>query len=545
MLFGDMTLERIKHVIATLQDGVARTLGLDPARRTDVVRSMLHRPHGDAAGYWLQLTIALVLATLGLALDSTAVVIGAMLIAPLMRPIVELAMGLATGSTPLVFRTGIRAIASVVLTVVASAAFSWLLPFHEPTSELLARTAPTILDLFVAAACALAGAYAVVISTNDVATTAAGTSIGISLVPPLCTAGYGISVGDWDMAVGAILLFTANVTGIITVAGAVFVLVGFGQVDIREEERLLDEDANITAATRIGRVISIRSSRLSVVPRLLLPALLLAAVAYPLLKAVDEMSRRSTIRQRVALLMKRDRGDRVVQYSLDQSARPVVLRVVVVGVPAAARSMEEKLRRELVALGEPGAAVSVWAVPDASEVSALSARLDDVPAVLPVPEPPKPPPSLEARVRAAWPKHGGSLLSVWTSEGTPPRVRVTHLGPELGPAGRELLATAIAIDGVPAIEEHALVPIEAPVSDESVQRVVDLLSNAKTHPELQVCITMPPVPRRRSRPDPADVKARDVIGAVSSQPNVHVTAGEQWRVVPQLDPCPTVVPVPN
>ena len=138
---------------------------------------MLHRPRGDAAGYWLQLAIATALATLGLALDSTAVVIGAMLIAPLMRPIVELAMGLATGSAPLIFRTGLRAIASIVVVVGASAVFSWCLPFHEPTGELLARTAPSLLDLFVAAACALAGAYAVVVSTNDVATTAAGTSI--------------------------------------------------------------------------------------------------------------------------------------------------------------------------------------------------------------------------------------------------------------------------------------------------------------------------------------------------------------------------------
>jgi uncharacterized hydrophobic protein (TIGR00271 family) len=545
MLLNGMTFGRMKELVATIQDGLARLLGLDPANRTTVVRTMLHRPHGDAAGYWLQLFIAGVLATLGLALDSTAVVIGAMLIAPLMRPIVELAMGLATGSTPLVFRTGIRAIASVALTVAASAAFTWLLPFHEPTPELLGRTAPTILDLFVAAACALAGAYAVVISSNnDVATTAAGTSIGISLVPPLCTAGYGISVGDADMAVGAALLFTANVTGIITVAGAVFVLIGFGQVDIREEERLLDEDTNITTATRLGRVVSKRSSRLGLVARLVLPAMLLGAVAYPLLKAVDEMSRRSTIRQRVAALMKRDRDDRIVQYSLDQSARPVVLRVVVVGAPPNARAMEEKLRRELAALGEPGAAVSVWAVPDATEVSALSARLDDVPAVLPAVEPP-PPPSLETRVRGVWPsQHAGHLLSVWTSE-SPARIRVIHLGSELGPVGQELLAKAITIDAVvPAIEEQAFPAIEASTA-EDVQRLLELVSHAKAHPQIKFCVTTPPVPRRGSRPDPADATARQVISAsASSLENIQVTIGERWSLVPQLEPCPIAQPPP-
>ena len=80
-------------------------------------------------------------------------------------------LALATGATPLVFRTGVRIVSGVVVVVIASTAVALLLPFHEDTHELLARTAPTLLDLFVAAACALAGGYAVVISNSDVATT--------------------------------------------------------------------------------------------------------------------------------------------------------------------------------------------------------------------------------------------------------------------------------------------------------------------------------------------------------------------------------------
>ncbi|KAB2898202.1 MAG: DUF389 domain-containing protein, partial [Kofleriaceae bacterium] len=306
----------MKHIVDRAQDRVARLLGLDPEKRSPIVRAMLHRPSGDATGYWLQLVISVALATLGLALNSSAVVIGAMLIAPLMRPIVELAMGLATGSPPLAFRTGVRAIASVAVAVFASATFTAMLPFHEQTPELLARMAPTLLDLLVAGACAIAGAYAVVISSDSVATTAAGTSIGISLVPPLCTAGYGISVGDWEMATGAGLLFTANVTGIITVASAVFVVVGFGQIDIRELERL-DEDEPIGTAQRFGHVVASQSRRLGLVSRLFLPLLMLGAIGYPLLEAVNEMTRRSTIRQRVAALLDQSAGDRVMQYSLD------------------------------------------------------------------------------------------------------------------------------------------------------------------------------------------------------------------------------------
>ncbi len=522
------------NLIAKLQNRAAQMLGLDPSRRTELVRGMLHRPRGDAAGYWLQLLIAAALATLGLALDSTAVVIGAMLIAPLMRPIVELAMGLATGSTPLIFRTGVRAVASVLIVVAASAAFSWFLPFHEVTSELLARTAPSILDLFVAGACALAGAYAVVISTNDVATTAAGTSIGISLVPPLCTVGYGLSVGDWEMATGAALLFTANVSGIVTIASGVFVLVGFGQVDIREEERALDDDANVGAATRFGRVVSSRGTRVGALLRILMPLALLGAISYPLIKAVDEMSTRSTVRQRVAEVMKR--APSVVQYSLDQAARPVVLRAVLVGEPAAARALEAALRTELATLGETKPAISVWAVSDATAVSALSARLDDVPAILPPPEP-APVVPLETRVRTSWPRSGGELVAVWTNEAS--QVRIVHLGGSIGATGRELLARAVASSEPPAIEELALEPVALGETGIPgwLPRALALLGRAPELPSVWFCVTtMPPLKGRR--PSTEDTLATAMVeNAARGVGNVRLAVGAAWTITPSRAPC--------
>jgi hypothetical protein len=273
--------------------------------------------------------------------------------------------------------------------------------------------------------------------------------------------------------------------------------------------------------------------------------LLLVAIGYPLSKAVDEMSRRSSIRQRVASLMKRGNGDRIVHYSLDQSARPIALRVVIVGEPAGARIMETKLRAELAALGELNAAVAVWAVPDADAVSALSARLEDVPAVLPPYPPPAAPPSLEARVRNAWPsRHGGPLLSVWTSEISPPRVRITHLGPEVGPAGLETLAKAVAIDAVPGIEEIALTSIEV-APDESAdwsERLNTLLSTASEHSNLYLCVTMPARDRRR-RARPADTRAHTMIGAAASRnPNIRIETGGAWRITPQLEPCSPTPP---
>jgi hypothetical protein len=168
-------------------------------------------------------------------------------------------------------------------------------------------------------------------------------------------------------------------------------------------------------------------------------------------------------------------------------------------------------------------------------------------------EPPPPPPSLEARVRTAWPsQHGGHLLQVWTSEGPPPRVRVAHLGAELGSVGRELLATAVALEGsvpegVPEIDELALTAIEGVASEEWTQRLEAMLTHAPVFPEVQFCVTTPtppsPPPRRRPRPDPADVRARELsTERASAQANIHVRDGERWGVVPQLDPCPAPPP---
>lgn len=151
-----MTVQAIRM---RLGDRVLAAFGRKPEERAGIVRGMLRPRNGDAVGYWLQLVIAAMLATLGLALNSSAVVIGAMLIAPLMRPIVEVAMGLAAGSAALTLRAAVRTTVSICVVTCVAVAIAWLLPFHTITAELEARTAPTLLDLFVAAACALAAAY--------------------------------------------------------------------------------------------------------------------------------------------------------------------------------------------------------------------------------------------------------------------------------------------------------------------------------------------------------------------------------------------------
>jgi uncharacterized hydrophobic protein (TIGR00271 family) len=130
-------------------------LGCPPARRAELVASLIHRGIEETTGYWLQLIIAAGIATLGLVLGSTAVIIGAMLVAPLMGPIIALGMGLAVGSPVLVWRSTMRVAVSVLLVVAIATGLSLLLPFHELTAEIAARTTPTAIDLATAMFCAI------------------------------------------------------------------------------------------------------------------------------------------------------------------------------------------------------------------------------------------------------------------------------------------------------------------------------------------------------------------------------------------------------
>jgi uncharacterized hydrophobic protein (TIGR00271 family) len=204
--------------LSRLQDRLGALLGCGPVAREPLVASMMRRDAREATSYWFQLIVAVGIATLGLVLGSTAVVIGAMLVAPLMGPIVHLGMGLATGSPYLVLRSGLRVALSIAVATCGSALLTLLLPFHELNAELLARTSPTALDLLTAGFCALAGVYSALRPGSDTATTAAGTSIGISLVPPLCASGYGLGTGAWPVAGGAALLFLTNMVAIVLVA---------------------------------------------------------------------------------------------------------------------------------------------------------------------------------------------------------------------------------------------------------------------------------------------------------------------------------------
>lgn len=154
------------------------------------------------------LVFAILVASVGLNMNSTAVIIGAMLISPLMGPINGIGYSLATYNFPL-FRKALKNLLfAVSASLLASTLYFLLTPISTAHSELLARTSPTIYDVLIALFGGLAGIVA--ISNKKKGNAIPGVAIATALMPPLCTAGYGLATGQYSFFFGAFYLFTIN-----------------------------------------------------------------------------------------------------------------------------------------------------------------------------------------------------------------------------------------------------------------------------------------------------------------------------------------------
>ena len=183
--------------------------------------------------FMVLLILATMIATFGLFINSSSVIIGAMLLAPLMQPIVSLSMGVLRQDTSLEIN-GAKTIAIGVLAVLVTAAIIALFtPIERLTSEMAGRLSPTILDLFVAIVSGAAAAYAK--SNEKILGSLAGVAIAVALVPPIAVAGIGLGWADWHMFSTAFLLFITNLVGIVLAAAFVFVLLGFSPLNVAKK----------------------------------------------------------------------------------------------------------------------------------------------------------------------------------------------------------------------------------------------------------------------------------------------------------------------
>ncbi|WP_447727869.1 DUF389 domain-containing protein [Sphingomonas koreensis] len=189
---------------------------------------VLEKVRGEAAWngrYVFMVLMSAGIAVLGLLLSSPAVVIGAMLISPLMGPIIGLGFGLATFDGDEIRRSGIALALGTVIAVGFTALLVLASPLQNVTSEIAARTRPNLFDLLVALFSALAGAYAMIRGREG---TVVGVAIATALMPPLAVVGFGLATWNGTVFGGALLLFLTNLITIAVSAAVIARLYGFG-----------------------------------------------------------------------------------------------------------------------------------------------------------------------------------------------------------------------------------------------------------------------------------------------------------------------------
>ncbi len=188
----------------------------------------------DMESFAVLMFFATIIATYGVIGDSTATVIGAMIVAPLMTPIMAIAAAIVMGRMD---RAG-RALLLVIAGAGGAIFLSWLLGFVyvsgvisvSTNSQIVSRVSPRLIDLYGALASGAVGAFAM--SRKDVANTLPGVAIAIALVPPLTVVGLTLSQGAFDEASGAFILFLTNFFSILLAGGGVFALLGLSKASM-------------------------------------------------------------------------------------------------------------------------------------------------------------------------------------------------------------------------------------------------------------------------------------------------------------------------
>ncbi len=236
------------------------------------------RPDAD---FFVLIALSAMIAGLGLIISSPAVVIGAMLVAPLMSPMIGTGLSIVLGDTRFL-RLSLGAVVRGVILAIFVGMLAGLLHWHEPlTPELLARTQPTLIDLAIAIFSGMAGAYA--LSHSDAAGALPGVAIAAALVPPLATVGITLTNGLYQQSLGALLLFTTNFVAISAATAVTFLILGFRP----------------TAAQKARREVQQRSVQIALL-LVVIMALLLTVFTYRLAQdAAYEANMRALVEDKV------------------------------------------------------------------------------------------------------------------------------------------------------------------------------------------------------------------------------------------------------
>lgn len=198
---------------------------------------LLKKNAQTSSNYLVLMALSTLIASFGLFANSTPVVIGAMILAPLMAPIISLAMGALRQDQLLVKNSLITIFWGVLIGLFFASLITLITPLHSMNSEIQSRIRPNLLDLGIAIVSGVAGAFAY--SKEEIAKTLAGVAISVALVPPLAVAGIGLGWGEWNVFWGAFLLLGTNLAGIVMAASLTFLLLGFSPFQLAKKGLLI------------------------------------------------------------------------------------------------------------------------------------------------------------------------------------------------------------------------------------------------------------------------------------------------------------------
>ena len=182
-----------------------------------------------AFSFHFMLGLSTIIATLGLLSNSAAVIIGAMIVAPLMGPIVGMAYSTAMGNRRLLRRSSFTVVKGIFLTIGVAWLVASIIGLDTVDTEIMSRVKPTLIDFGIAMAAGAAGAFAN--TRRSISTAMPGVAIAVALVPPLSVVGIGLAQGEMDIAFGALLLFLTNLICIIFFGSLVFLFQSYGNLD--------------------------------------------------------------------------------------------------------------------------------------------------------------------------------------------------------------------------------------------------------------------------------------------------------------------------
>ncbi|MBW3572141.1 MAG: DUF389 domain-containing protein, partial [Gemmatimonadetes bacterium] len=290
-------------IAGAVEEVAGEKLGVEPWERPTIFREAAGAATDDGLAYWAVLVLSGAIAALGLAMNSSAVVIGAMLVAPLLAPVMGLALSLAVGDGRLAIETAALIIGSTLAVIVTGALVTAILPFHSITMEISARTRPSTLDLAVAVFSGVVAALVTVARRSRLSAAIPGVAIAVALIPPLAVAGYGVGAG-WNERLirGSLLLYGANLAGIVLSGMAVFLVVGMQRPSVIAAARAWhQEDPPTGLAGWIDRFRWVRAAGVMRSPwaRVGLVLGFVVVMAVPLSETLGQLAREARVRASV------------------------------------------------------------------------------------------------------------------------------------------------------------------------------------------------------------------------------------------------------